>query len=385
MKILVLSSGKKKCGVRDYTKALMKNILSINGLKFDVLWLNKENPIYSYVQILKKIQKEKIDVIHLQHEFDIFDNYYGITFLIFSPFLWLLCKFKKIKIITTFHSVFSLDLLEEGVDPKWTRNLFLKTIARFYLFVHVWMLGKLMDKCIVLNKPAIKTLTDQYGIRRKEKIVYIPHGIPKLNLKIPEKDIKKFKKKYELLGNKKIISLVGFAYKTKGYHHAINALSIVAKKYSNVRMVITGGFDSEKGEEYVHFLRREIKRNNLEKWITIMGYLPENELKILLNLTDVFVFPYGYRVNASGIVNLAINAKKPIIVSNAPLFSDMIKEGLAIPVDPENTVELSGAMVKAITVPAPKKMISRVDTYINQNSMEVAALIHQRLYKSVTT
>lgn len=67
------------------------------------------------------------------------------------------------------------------------------------------------------------------------------------------------------------------------------------------------------------------------------------------------------------------------------LFSDMIKEGLAIPVDPENTVELSGAMVKAITVPAPKKMISRVDTYINQNSMEVAALIHQRLYKSVTT
>jgi len=385
MKILVLSSGKKKCGVKDYTKILIKNILNINGLKFDVIWLNKENPIYSYVQILKKIQKEKIDAIHLQHEFDIFDNYYGATFLIFSPFLWLLCKFKKIKMITTFHSVFPLDLLEEGIDPKWTRNVVLKKTAKFYLFVHVWLLSKLMDKCIVLNKSAINILTEQYGIREKGKIVYIPHGIPKLNLKVPENDIKRFKEKYGLIGNEKIISLVGFAYRTKGYHHAINALPIATEKCPNTKMVITGGFDSKQSGEYVRFLRQEIKRNNLGNHAIVTGYLPENELNTLLSITDIFVFPYGYRVNASGIVNLAINAKKPLLVSDVPLFSDLIKEGIATAVDPENKVELAEAMVKALTHPASKKMIRRVDGYISQNSMEVVALMHQQLYKLVTT
>jgi hypothetical protein len=48
-------------------------------------------------------------------------------------------------------------------------------------------------------------------------------------------------------------------------------------------------------------------------------------------------------------------------------------------------VELAEVMVKALAHPASKKTIRRVDGYINQNSMKVAALMHQRLYKLVAT
>ena len=81
--------------------------------------------------------------------------------------------------------------------------------------------------------------------------IEIPHGIPI---------------KYDF-------AFWGRITKSKGVENAIEALSIVIKKYPKANLIIAGGGDSN----YIAFLKEKIKKLNISENITFAGLIPQYE------------------------------------------------------------------------------------------------------------
>ena len=284
--------------------------------------------------------------------------------------------------IFTFHSVFPMNNIKETLDPMFVKNRLAQAIVVSYIIAHLLLLSRFADKCIVLSKPSERTLASEYKIE-KAKILHIPHGVPSINL---GRDVKSFREKYQV-GDKRVISLVGWGHRTKGFHYLIRALPLILKSVPDVAALITGGIrsaDEKKRESYLEFLEKEVQRAGVKDHVKITGYLSDTELEVLLSITDVFVFPYEYRVNASGAANMSLNARKPLVVSNIPLFEDFVAEGLAIPVDPEDKEALAGAVARCLTDNTLRSNVAgRIEDYVKRNSMENIAGKHYVLYREL--
>ena len=284
--------------------------------------------------------------------------------------------------IFTFHSVFPMNNIKETLDPMFVKNRLAQTIVASYIIVHLLLLSRFADKCIVLSKPCEKTLVSEYKIE-KAKILCVPHGVPSISLR---RDVKAFREKYQI-DDKKVVSLVGWGHRTKGFHYLIRALPLILRSVPDVVTFITSGIrsaDERKRESYLEFLEKEVERVGVKDHVRITGYLSDTELEALLSITDLFVFPYEYRVNASGAANMSLIARKPLVVSDIPLFEDLVAEGLAIPVDPKDKEALAGAVARCLTDNILRSNVAeRIEDYARRNSMENIAGKHYALYREL--
>ena len=126
-KILILNSHRKKCGVKDYTLNLIANFPG--ETKKNVV----EKPI-SLINLLKSAFG-KYKIIHIQHEFFLFDPAIGVTFLPILVYLWLFSKFFKYQIFLTIHSVYEPSMVEKTFShfAKYTWSF---GLLKFYLKIY---------------------------------------------------------------------------------------------------------------------------------------------------------------------------------------------------------------------------------------------------------
>ncbi len=389
LNVLIISSGLNKCGINDYTNRLLeqmnkyKDLIDIHQIRITD---EKRSKPWSFLkEIIKKITNKNLDIIHIQHEFSMYDNFYGISIIPLYLILWILSKFNKFKIVTTLHTVWDLHNLKSSINPKIANSL-LFPLVKFYILYHIKLVCSLSDKVIVLGAPSVKILENQYNIE-KIKIEYIPLGV--YNIRLQHKlnnNPKEIKKKFNL-SNSKVITLFGFFYPSKGYHYVIQALPYVIKEIKNIKLVLAGGIpssDNKSTYEYYTYLKRLVKSLNLEKYVVFTGFLPDEELFELFELTDVFIFPYENRVNASAAINTVLPYKKPIIVSESPLFEELVSYNAVIVANVKDKKDLSDKILLLLkNKELSYELSTNIEKYIEKNSIASAASSHLKLYQSV--
>ncbi|MBI2629253.1 glycosyltransferase family 4 protein [Candidatus Pacearchaeota archaeon] len=146
-------------------------------------------------------------------------------------------------------------------------------------------LVKKCDKIIVISE-ATKQEAINKGIS-KDKLVVMPCGVNIDDFSI-NKDKNKLKedieKKFNLnLKDKKILLTVGRLVKRKGVEWFIN--EIMPKLEKSYIYLISGEGKEEEN------ITKAIKNNNLEKRVFLLGRADFETLKILYNISDVFVMP----------------------------------------------------------------------------------------------
>ena len=110
---------------------------------------------------------------------------------------------------------------------------------------------------------------------------------------------------------------MGRLHSVKRFDVLINAFSIFIKSNKNSKLIIAG---ADYGVE--DSLRRQIKNNNLEDSIFLIGSVNFNDKKILLNNCDYFTLASDYE--SFGIVIAeALACGKPIIASNKTPWNDL--------------------------------------------------------------
>ena len=197
----------------------------------------------------------------------------------------------------------------------------------------------------IINDASVISVANEYeqkifsSLNKKSRIKIIRNGV---NLK---KLVSKhnFKEKYQI--NSNFILFVGRFSKSKGIETLINAFSIVKNelKDSNIHLVIMGvdfGYQAE--------MEKLIKKLNLSEEIKVIKNPPRDDVISAYGESEFLVLPSQWEL--SPLVPLESFAfKKPVISTNShgiPYTVQNNKNGILV--EPENSLELSNAIVKLL-------------------------------------
>ncbi|MDP8257834.1 MAG: glycosyltransferase family 4 protein [Candidatus Aadella gelida] len=345
----------RKCGIATFTTDICeavakeagssKNVFSVamtdtpEGYTYpDIVKLDiPDQNVAAYEQAADFINSSKVDVLCIQHEYGIFGGKWG-------EYLHVLLRKIKVPVVTVLHTVF-----DKAYDDT-QQKVFEELVQR-------------SDRLVVMSKSAIEMLVN-VGVSR-EKIVYIPHGIPDVfsNNAVTSKE------NFDFTG-KTVMLTFGLLRNNKGVEYAIEAMGKLAHKYPDLVYIILGathpGVIKHQGEEYRHYLMRKVDKLGLQNKVVFHDRFVElDELCDYISASDFYVIPYLTREQiTSGTLCYALGAGKAVISTPSWAAEEFLAEGRGAIVPFENSQAIAEEIDKLMQDPqALKNMQKKAHDY----------------------
>ena len=356
------------CGIAGYAFRLVKELSKSNSVVvFADVSGHSSNPDNANGMLILRIWKrgflflptifwhvirEKVDIVHIQHEYLLYGRPYSSGLFPVLPFLLrLLGK----KVIITMHSVVPRSSLRPAFFERYGIGGKFATLKKLATIGVTKLIGLFANKVIVHSELAMKTLVEEYRIK-ENKIRVISHGFDNLNSdrSIASEQTQEF-----------TITYFGFVRPGKGIEYVIKAMPQVLEVYPNVKLMIVGSYHpylTPEGIRYLARLEELVNELNLSgKVLLTRRFIHDDELPSYFSTTDVFVMPYteGDIIGASGVLSKIACYGKPIVATNIPRFADVIngKHCLAVPVRSEGAI--AGAIIKLLSGPSPAQSLGQ--------------------------
>ncbi len=371
MKVLMVNSGKEMCGVRDYTRIVLKKLREMEPQSdFKELCFDSSKPLQSYLRVFSLSRAS--DVTHIQAETHLFDKLRGISFPVFLLLLWAYSKLFQKKVGITLHEIAPLPSL--AWNPLRSMLQLAKGAYRLYFYGTI---GLASDAIVVLSDGLKSTLSRSYLVPESKITVFPPSSSIAYAKPL---DLDGFSKRYGLASST-VVSMPGFAIHSKGYHRMIQLMPRLARKIPNIKLFLTCGGSGSVNSTYVMQLKQQARALGAEGHIVFSGYLSEKELLELFKVSNAFVFPYDERTASSGIVSNVLSEGKPVITSTSSVFAKLVKKGIVAPVDFDDP-ESAAADIAALLA-SPKKrrsFIQNLAVYASSDPDRMSANAHLALW-----
>lgn len=302
--------------------------------------------LYFYSSLLRKFEKEKVDVILMSN----FSEKLFVTFL---------SNFYRIPVV-------------------WIEYGRLKTVLKrnFYLPKIVYRILKNIPYAIIVpSKNTMQSLITDARVSLA-KIAIIPLGIPQPKIKTRGKE------KLFDIKNAFTIGSVSRLTKEKGQDYLIKAMPGILQKVPNARLLIIGdGPDKIYYENLVTELRLQGK-------IKILGFV--KGLDSYYQFMDIFIFPTVWDLEGFGLVlTEAMSHRLPIIANNIGPVPEIVDDGkTGILVKPHDEKILAQAIISLATNPSKRKMLGEngykkfTQKYIiDKSATDILAILHEASIK----
>jgi len=165
-------------------------------------------------------------------------------------------------------------------------------------------------------------------------------------MKVANKDIVEFKKKYSL-PNKKLIGFSGRFVEEKGVDYLLKTIPLVVKRYPGVHFVFAGDYkiQYEKFWERIKNLVEENKKN-----LTLLGLIKDQKkVFTFYKSLDVYVQPSRTDCFPSSLVE-AMLCGVPAVCTNIPGTRwSVLKTGMGEVVEPKNPEALAEGILKVLS------------------------------------
>ena len=285
-----------------------------------------EKDIESYRRAADFLNINNVDMVSLQHEYDIYGGRAG-------GYILTLLRELRMPIVTTLHTI----LREPDPDQ---RHVLEEIVA-------------LSDRVVVMSRHGVDFLKSIYHVPQ-EKIDFIPHGIPDLHFVDPSfnKDIFGVEEKIVLLS-------FGLLSPNKGIENVIAALPSITEKYPNVVYMIVGATHPHvilnEGETYRLSLQWLAHEKGVEGNVIFYNrFVSLEELVQFIGAADIYITPYLDAAQiTSGTLAYTIGAGKAIISTPYWYAEEMLDNGRGVLVpfsDPkalaEQVIDLLGNETK---------------------------------------
>jgi glycosyltransferase involved in cell wall biosynthesis len=253
-----------------------------------------------YTRAADFLNYSRIDVVCLQHEFNIFGGQAG------SNILSMLRDLHR-PVVVTCHTVLR--------DPDAARKEVLREI------------GARADKLVAMSKRACRFLEEIYDVPR-EKIALVPHGIHDM----PFVDPSFYKDKFGMEGRRVLLTF-GLLHDEKGIEYMIEAMPTIVEKHPRVSYIVLGATHPailrEEGESYRLSLQRRVRTLGLEEHVIFYPRFVElDDLLEYLGASDILVTPYVREDHtASGPLIYAMGAGKAVVSTPYWYAREMLGEG----------------------------------------------------------
>lgn len=256
----------------------------------------------SYVAAANKINKSKIDVVNIQHEFGLYRGDFGSYILEFMR------RVRK-PIVTTLHTVLPN-------PPPGMRNVVKDIYA-------------LSDRVAVSANAGIELLKNTYGLDRR-KLTLIPHGVPA----VPFVDTTLPKQRLRLSG-KFVIASYGLINPDKGIENVIEALPSVIEANPNqdITYMVIGephpALDQKVRQRYREKLDSLVKRLGLARNVVFVErYLSNRDMIAHFLATDICaVTNTNPNQISSGVLSQAIGCGKSIVATEFAHAAEALSNG----------------------------------------------------------
>ena len=257
---------------------------------------------------LKKLYKEKCDVVHFPH--------FNVPVLYKKPF------------VVTVHDL-TLSIFPGQKMTKWHHraayNLTIKSAT------------KKAKKIIAISENTKKDIIEYLKIS-PDKIIVIPNGVDSQFREIKdESKINATLEKYSI--KKEFLLYTGVWRSHKNLPRLIEAFSILKKeKNADIELVITGKPDPHYPE-----VKETVSKFNLQDDVVFPGMVEEEELIHLYNAAKIFTLPSLYEGFGLPVLE-AMRCGTPVAASTSSSIPEVCGEENAILFDPKNTRDIAEKM-----------------------------------------
>jgi glycosyltransferase involved in cell wall biosynthesis len=178
------------------------------------------------------------------------------------------------------------------------------------------------------------------------RVSVIPHPPFSVLEQMPDSSPDPWRHRIDAPPDAKIVLFFGNVRPYKGVRDLIDAFPHVTAS-TNAVLVVAGTF-FESIEDY----RARIKELDLGDSVRLFdGYVPNEEVAPLFELSDLVVLPYR-SASQSGVIPLAATFRKPVVATTAGGLADALA-GAGVVVPPEDPDALGAAVVQALGEPPP--------------------------------
>lgn len=279
MKVLLYTEGEKIFSKSGLGKAIKHQMRALE---------------YEKVEYTTNVQ-DYYDIVHI--------NFYGPN----SYALAKIAKKRGKKVVYHAHST-EEDFRKGFIFSKQISPMFKKWLIKCYCLGDV----------IITPTPYSKKLLEGYGI--KNKIYAISNGIELDKFKKNGEAGRRFRKKYQLSQDEKVVIGVGLYIERKGIIDFVE----LAKRLPEYKFIWFGYSPLSATTKEV----REAVNTKLDN-LLFAGYVEQNEIVDAMNGCDVYVFPTYEETEGIPIIE-ACACKTPAIVRDIPVFSDWLIDGVNV-------------------------------------------------------
>ncbi len=275
----------------------------------------------------KIIKKEKIDLIHSQDRLTtvaaiIVAKKHNIPVVCHFRDYWFACP--KSSCLSGVGECETCDFksLVKCVSP-------LRLPFDSYKLLDIRMSRKILKKADI--KIALSSAVNEKlrlcGINKGTVIVPNPVDTD-LFSEISKKAIASLKKRWDL--GKITVAFVGPLTQNKGILEALKVMVPILKNHKEVTFLVIGKGPLRKQIDV------EVKKNDLESQIKLVGYLPYKEIPKAYSASDIIVFPSIWQEPFGRIAIEAMAAGKPIVASDVGGIKDIVNDKTGFLVSPSN-------------------------------------------------
>lgn len=333
--------GPQGTGLGKYTEKLVENLQKIDKKNHYFIFLGQSNWSYlklkakNFTKVLADVQwysleeqlkmpaiyrSQKLDILHVPH-FNV-------------PIMY------RKRFIVTIHDLIHHHFAQESTT---TKNILVYKLKRLFYKLTI---KNAINKSQVIIAPSNfvkQEITTTFNIpQSKIKVIY---EAGEEEYQIGTENKADFLKKYKI--QRPFIMYVGNAYPHKNLENLFQAMKIMKNKNKLNLVVVTAR------SVFAKRLKDSVDKMQLGNCITLTGYIPSQELKIILKQAQAYVFP----TLSEGFGIPAINAMLsgiPAIVSDIPVLKEVYKDA-AVYFDPKDPKDIAGKIEKVLGSPSLKE------------------------------
>jgi glycosyltransferase involved in cell wall biosynthesis len=307
--------------------------VAIEQLSVKEVW--SENVAYPF-QIFRAVLKDQPDVVHVQHEFNMFGS--PSTAVMF-PVLLLLLRLGRRKTVVTLHAVVAPNEIDAEFAEKFAFPKRLWPVLRLVI-LGIFRSTLLLSPRVLVHARVLKRLLENEYSADPKRIWHIPIGVEDPPAEITSN------KWTRLLDGKKVILFFGYLGERKGVEYLLEAYQRISPLHPEWFLVIAGGVLTYSGP-YVNKLIKLITELGIANKVifTTTTPIPRNELHELFHIAEIVVLPYTVAISGSLVLSFAMQHGKPVIASDLGVLSEDIGEGEAgLLCKPADATDLSKAL-----------------------------------------
>jgi D-inositol-3-phosphate glycosyltransferase len=218
---------------------------------------------------------------------------------------------------------------------------------------------KAVDYFVLLSE---KVKDDLLKLKLSTKFKVLPHPIYS---NFGERVDKDEARKFLHLKDEKLILFFGFIRDYKGLDVLFEAMKILKNKI-DVKLIVAGEFYSNE-DNYIKLIADLDIKDSLHLFT---DFIPTSEVKYYFSASDAVILPYK-DATQSGIVQIAMNFRKPVIAANVGGLGEVIKDGkTGFIVEKENPKQLSDAIEKFYKENKESEFVINIEKEIEKYSWE---------------